>query len=121
MSHEPRETWEQMEARHARERYELMREITNDVFQMGHTRRVAVRAMGLQAINRKVAEKHGIEPAVLVGDARDWATTAARAEAFHMAKEAGFSLSQIGKYWGGRDHTTVLHGIKRFEEREVLQ
>ena len=27
-----------------------------------------------------------------------------------------FSLEEIGGYFGGRDHTTVMHGVKRIEE-----
>ena len=32
-------------------------------------------------------------------------------------KRTRFSLEEIGGYFGGRDHTTVMHSIKTVEER----
>lgn len=33
------------------------------------------------------------------------------------AKQAGRSLTQIGAFLSNRDHTTIIHGIRSFEER----
>lgn len=44
--------------------------------------------------------------------------TAARQEAFARLHSTGeFSLQWIGRYFGGRHHTTVLEGIRRHRER----
>ncbi|UOF80839.1 dnaA [Caudoviricetes sp.] len=34
---------------------------------------------------------------------------------YHALREAGFSLPQIGAFFG-RDHTTILHGLRRWKE-----
>lgn len=34
---------------------------------------------------------------------------------FRVHKRHNLSLPQIGKLFGGRDHTTVLHGVRRIE------
>ncbi|MEN6407128.1 MAG: DnaA/Hda family protein [Thermoguttaceae bacterium] len=43
---------------------------------------------------------------------------AARGVAAYLARRcAGESLQEIGRYFGGRDHTTVLHSCRKTEER----
>jgi chromosomal replication initiator protein len=34
-----------------------------------------------------------------------------------MREETGASLAEIGRALGGRDHTTVIHGIEKIEAR----
>ena len=49
---------------------------------------------------------------------RRQAVVTARGVAMHLARQlTGDSLEEIGKFFGGRDHTTVLHGCRRTEER----
>ena len=76
-----------------------------------------------------VAAKHGVSVAELRMSADQpgaslRARTLPRQEAFylawHVVEEDGrrrFSTTQIGRYFGGRDHTTVLHGIRAHERR----
>ena len=42
-----------------------------------------------------------------------------RQEVMLAAHRAGYSMPQIGRFLG-RDHTTVLHGIRQAEAREAL-
>ena len=43
--------------------------------------------------------------------------TVPRQVAMYLIKETlGISLSRIGEYFGGRDHSTVIHSIKKVEE-----
>ena len=43
--------------------------------------------------------------------------TQARHIAMYLTRECtGLSLVKIGEIFGGRDHTTVLHGIKKVED-----
>lgn len=49
---------------------------------------------------------------------RRQAVVTARGVAMHLARQlTGDSLEEIGKFFGGRDHTTVLHGCRQTEER----
>ena len=49
--------------------------------------------------------------------ARQRAIAEARSLAMHLAwKTTGKSLQQIGRYFGGRDHSTVLHSCRKIEK-----
>lgn len=64
----------------------------------------------------EVCAKHGVTRSEIMGIRRAMKLVAARQEAmYRMSRETSFSLPQIGKRLGGRDHTTVLHGIRRHE------
>ena len=64
----------------------------------------------------EVARKHGLAVADLTGPRRARKIVAARQEAYYrMRTETMLSLLQIGQRLGGKDHTTVLYGIRRYE------
>lgn len=68
-----------------------------------------------QEIIKACADMFGIHPRDLVGDARMGFLMPARFalyKAFHMR---GWSYSRVGRAIGGRDHTTIMHGIARAE------
>jgi hypothetical protein len=72
----------------------------------------------MKAILADVAHRHELTVADLKGPARARWASRPRQEAMWLMKQAGrFSLTQIGSYLGGRDHTAVLHGISMHEER----
>jgi chromosomal replication initiator protein len=53
----------------------------------------------------------------LVSKSRSRPLTHARHIAMYLTREnTGLSLVKIGDMYGGRDHTTVLHGIKKIED-----
>ena len=67
-------------------------------------------------IMREVCDKHGISKSELLSPRRAVPIVAARHEAmYRMSKETTMSLPAIGRRMGGRDHTTVLHGIRKYE------
>ena len=69
-------------------------------------------------IVEQVCAKHGITPAELTGARRAVHISAARQEAvYRMSRETNLSLPQIGKRIGGRDHTTIIHSIRRHEAK----
>jgi len=69
-------------------------------------------------IAREVCLKHQVSMAELLSMRRSQFLCLARYEAFWRCREeTTMSLPQIGYRFGGRDHTTVLHGIRRHEER----
>lgn len=64
-------------------------------------------------IARQVAAKHGLTVFDLEGDNRTRRYCAARHEAmWRMSTELGLSLASLAKKFGGRDHTTLMHGIR---------
>lgn len=66
----------------------------------------------------QVAEKHGLSIGDLRGRSRKPRIAWARQEAMsRLYKETAWSLPHIGQYLGGRDHTTVLFGIRSYEAR----
>ena len=47
--------------------------------------------------------------------------TRPRQIAMYLAKHmTNRSLPEIGRRFGGRDHTTVMHGVRRIEELKTL-
>lgn len=66
-----------------------------------------------------VARRNGVAAADILGQHRLAVIVAARQEVFLRAREAGYSLSAIGRAMG-RDHTTVSHGVAAaLRRREV--
>jgi chromosomal replication initiator protein len=65
-----------------------------------------------------VADAHGLTIADLIGDRRTRFIAHPRQEAMWMLRNlTNFTTPAIGRLMGGRDHTTVLHGAKAFEDR----
>lgn len=85
-------------------------------------RRYEKRSMPLRirAIVDRIAERHGFTVEDLTGDSRKALVTFARQEAYATIREfrrpsslaCSYSLPTIGLWFGGRDHTTVLAGIR---------
>lgn len=72
----------------------------------------------LRLILAAVAFKHGISVNDLKAKRRDRLAVQARHEAMWRVKNKTlFSLPKIGRVFGGRDHTTVLHAIRKHEAR----
>lgn len=85
--------------------------------------------MSMPEIAFFVAAKHNVtvdalrEPSDKMGARRD-AISTPRHEAFWLARQQKradgsprYSLGMIGRYFGGRDHTTVLHGSRAHQRR----
>jgi len=80
-----------------------------------------------QRAHRILAEvciKHGVSRTDVLGSNRKRAFVYARQEIFYrLANETNWSLPRIGRFVGGRDHTTALHGrdqhAKRIADDEV--
>ena len=72
----------------------------------------------MHEIIRETAAKHNISTEHLLGHNRRRGVAWARFEIMCRARhEVGASYALIGKVLGGRDHTTIMHGIKRYENR----
>ncbi|MDD3838449.1 MAG: chromosomal replication initiator protein DnaA [Phenylobacterium sp.] len=68
-------------------------------------------------IQKVVAEHFGLKQADLISERRARAVARPRQAAMWLAKQITTrSLPDIGRRFGGRDHTTVLHAVRRIEE-----
>jgi chromosomal replication initiation ATPase DnaA len=78
----------------------------------------SLREVSLRRVIGVTARRHGLTPADLAGPSRSRQVAQARAMAMYVARRlTGKSLQAIGVAFGGRDHTTVLHGIRATELR----
>lgn len=72
----------------------------------------------VEEIQREVSKAFGISRAELVGSTRAATPLRARQVAIYLTRElTDLSLPQIGRLYGGRDHSTVLNSIRRIEAR----
>jgi hypothetical protein len=70
-----------------------------------------------QTVLREVSEKHGLTVREIQSVVRLKPYVLARQEAsYRLNKELGFSLAQVGRMLGKRDHTTVLNAIQMYKK-----
>lgn len=78
--------------------------------------------LAAEIIIRQTALEHGVTPSQIKGYGRAREVVAARFETFsRLQEELEYSLPMIGKTIGGRDHSGVLHGIRRHRAASVGQ
>jgi chromosomal replication initiator protein len=76
----------------------------------------SAQASSAEEIQQQVAERFGISRAELVGSSRAATPLRARQVAIFLTREmTDLSLPQIGRLYGGRDHSTVLNSLRRVE------
>ncbi|WP_422383259.1 helix-turn-helix domain-containing protein [Roseibium album] len=69
----------------------------------------------MKKIMQEVADKHEISVHEIKSASRKRVIIPARHEFFYRAKtETLKSYPDIGRFCGGRDHTTVLHGVQKY-------
>jgi len=99
---------------------ELAQEVLKDVFPQGELPEVSV-----ERIQETVIDRFGISMHELVGDRRSQSIVYPRQVAMYLCRElTDSSLPKIGKKFGGRDHTTVIHATSKIarllqEDRSV--
>lgn len=70
----------------------------------------------LKSIIYAVCCEYGVDPRDMTGPRRLKEYVFARQVAYYIARKiTSLSLPQIGIGFGGKDHTTVLHGVHRIE------
>jgi chromosomal replication initiator protein len=75
------------------------------------------RQLTIDEIQKRVAEHFNIKKAEMTSARRARVVARPRQVAMYLAKQlTPRSLPEIGRTFGGRDHTTVMHAIKRVEE-----
>jgi len=90
---------------------EMTQEVLADVL------RVTERRITIDEIQKKVAEHFNIRVADMHSARRARAVARPRQVAMYLAKQlTPRSLPEIGRKFGGRDHTTVIHAVRKIEE-----
>ncbi len=90
-------------------------ELTQDC--LADVLRASDRKISIEEIQRKVADHYNIRLSDLIGPKRVRNFARPRQVAMYLCKQlTARSLPEIGRRFGGRDHTTVMHGVKRIEE-----
>ena len=75
------------------------------------------RRVTIDEIQRRVAEHFNIKMAEMTSSRRARVVARPRQVAMYLAKQlTQRSLPEIGRKFGGRDHTTVMHAVKKVEE-----
>ncbi len=70
----------------------------------------------LERIVQRVGRYYRVEPRRLCSSGRSREVLLPRQVSMYLARRlTGLSLEQIGAYFGGRDHTTVLHACRKVE------
>ncbi|SFR00567.1 chromosomal replication initiator protein DnaA [Poseidonocella sedimentorum] len=95
------------------------REITMDLVQdcLADVLRASERKITVEEIQRKVCEHYNIRLSDMLGPKRLRTFARPRQVAMYLSKNmTSRSLPEIGKRFGGRDHTTVMHGVRRIDE-----
>ncbi len=90
---------------------ESTQEVLQDLLR-SHDRRITI-----DEIQRKVAEHYNIRLADMHSARRSRNVARPRQVAMFLAKQlTARSLPEIGRKFGGRDHTTVMHAVRKVEE-----
>ena len=90
---------------------EFVEEVLTDVLR-AHQRRITI-----DEIQRKVSDHFRIRPAEMVSARRAREVARPRQIAMYLAKQlTPRSLPDIGRRFGGRDHTTVIHAVRQIEK-----
>jgi len=113
-----RETLDDMESRHASERRALFDAMTTSAYRKGVYSQDCedVPEAELIRIHRRVAAAKGLNPDEMQRRDRSTYLVAARWQVFYEANFAGYSLSEIGRYFN-LDYTAIRNGIARHAEK----
>jgi chromosomal replication initiator protein len=99
---------------------DLAQDVLKDVFPQGEVRQVTI-----ERIQELVSERFSLSLEELCGDRRSQNIVYPRQVAMYLSRElTDSSLPKIGREFGGRDHTTVIHATSKIarmirEDRSV--
>jgi chromosomal replication initiator protein len=98
---------------------EINLELTQDC--LSDVLKASDRKVTVEEIQRKVSEHYNIRLSDMIGPKRVRNYARPRQMAMYLAKQmTNRSLPEIGRRFGGRDHTTVMHGVRKIEELKQL-
>jgi len=86
--------------------------------EMKHLANLREKVITNELIQKVVAESYGVKPADLKSKRRTRTVVLPRQVAMYLCRQlAGSSLPEIGNFFGGKDHSTVIHSCKVIEEK----
>jgi chromosomal replication initiator protein len=96
------------------------RPVTLDLAREALSRTVPSSTSGASAnaalVARRVAQEWGVTPEALASKRRTKEIVGPRQVAMHLCREIlGMTLADIGAAFGGRDHSTVIHGLEKVQ------
>ncbi len=95
---------------------EITSEIVREFFGAEHERRT--QRIRPNSVITKTAQYFAFKPAELMGASRKAPLTGARHTAMYLLyRDLELPYEQIGRLFGGRDHTTVIHAVEKITER----
>ena len=98
--------------------HQITLELTQDC--LADVLRASERKISIEEIQRKVSDHYNIRLSDMIGPKRVRNFARPRQVAMYLCKQmTSRSLPEIGRCFGGRDHTTVMHGVKRIDELRV--
>jgi chromosomal replication initiator protein len=94
---------------------DMAQEVLQDLLR-AHEKRVTI-----EDIQKRVADHFGVKISDMHSARRARAVARPRQVAMYLAKQlTPRSLPEIGKKFGGRDHTTVMHAVRKIEELRAI-
>ena len=73
----------------------------------------------IEDVVRRVSEVSNVPEKDIVGKSRKMEIAEARQISMYLCRNIiGTSLNNIGVYFGGRDHTTVMHAVKTIDQKQ---
>jgi len=94
---------------------EIDMELTQDC--LADVLRASERKITVEEIQRRVSDYYNIRMSDIIGPKRLRSYARPRQVAMYLSKQlTSRSLPEIGRRFGGRDHTTIMHGVRRIEE-----
>lgn len=90
---------------------DLVHECLSDILRSSEKR------LSIEEIQRKVAEHYNVRLSDMIGPKRLRTIARPRQIAMYLCKQlTSRSLPEIGRRFGGRDHTTIMHGVRKIDE-----
>lgn len=74
----------------------------------------------LHTIAIEVCERHKISFGEFISPCRKLVYAKARQEFSYLAHKSGASYPAIGKFLGGRDHTTIMHADRKYKSEKGI-
>ena len=95
----------------------VVREILSDHLRMAGEKACSRESQDLHAVAKAVCSQYGVSLQKLISTSRERHVSSARHLAMALSYELHFTLKEIGQFYGGRLHQSVLFATKKVSER----